>query len=105
MVGDRDDGPGVGLTGHELQDFAALIVDTDDTGCVEAVVLEVSKQRVDGRRPWTCAAVDGIADSDGVIQIAAEAPLVVHPRKVRGLNAPDPLFAGLDLKPLYPFMI
>jgi hypothetical protein len=90
MVGDRDDRAGVGLAGYELQDLAALIVDTDDPGCVEPVVLEVSEQCMDARRPRTGAATDRVADPNGVIQIAAEAPLFVHPRKVRwGSRAPD----------------
>ena len=83
MVGDWDDCAGVGLAGHELQDLAALIVDADDAWCVETAVLKVSEQRVDTRRPWTGAAMDRVADPDGVIQIAAEAPLFVHARKVR----------------------
>jgi hypothetical protein len=59
----------VDLAGHELQDLAALIVDTDDAWCFETAILEVPEQRVDIRRPCTGAATDRVADPDGVIQI------------------------------------
>ena len=77
-VGHGDRTSRVRLSLDVAEDLATLLVDPQHPWSLEVRVLEIAEERMDRGCPWTSPATDGIADTDGLIEIPTKGHFVVH---------------------------